>query len=166
MFVAIDRTGKVAVAGLRPRAKRAVAAEFLRRVLDELPYKVPAVLTDNGVQFTPQAHQFLPGGHSFDRICHEYGLEHRLATPAHPRTNGQVGRMNRPIKEATVRRYHCQATDELSGHLPAFLPACNHAKRLKTLRGLTPHEFVCAQWQKDPAIFTRDPTHLTLGLHT
>ena len=43
--------------------------------------------------------------------------------------------------------------------------AYNHAKRLKTLRGLTPHEFVCAQWQKDPTIFTRDPTHLTLGLY-
>jgi hypothetical protein len=40
-----------------------------------------------------------------------------------------------------------------------------HAKRLKTLRGLTPHEFVCAQWQKNPAIFTQDPTHLTLGLY-
>lgn len=39
-----------------------------------------------------------------------------------------------------------------------------HAKRLKTLSGLTPHEFVCAQWQKNPAIFTRNPTQLTLGL--
>ena len=60
------------------RAKRVVAAEFLRRVLDKLPDKVHTVLTDNGVQFTPQPHQFLPGGHSFDRICREYGVEHRL----------------------------------------------------------------------------------------
>ncbi len=30
---------------------------------------------------------------------------------------------------------------------------------------LTPHEFVCAQWQNNPAIFTRDPTQLTLGLY-
>lgn len=36
----------------------------------------------------------------------------------------------------------------------------------KTLRGLTRHEFVCAQGQKNPTIFTRDPTHLTLGLYT
>ncbi|RFP63421.1 IS481 family transposase, partial [Hymenobacter lapidiphilus] len=41
-----------------------------------------------------------------------------------------------------------------------------HAKRLKTLRGLTPHEFVCAEWQKNPVNFTQDPTHLTLGLYT
>ena len=118
------------------------------------------------MQFTPQPHQFLPGGHRFDRICREYGVEHRLTKPAHPWTNGPVERTNRPIKEATVKRFHYQSTQELNGHLQAFLLAYNHAKRLKTLRGLTPHEFVCAQWQKNPTIFTRDPTHLTLGLYT
>ena len=164
--MAIDRTSKVVVAELHPRAKRVVAAEFLRRVLDKLPDKVPTVLTDNGVQFTPQPHQFLPGGHSFDRICREYGVEHRLTKPAHPWTNGQVERMNRTLKEAPVKRFHYQTTEELNEHLYAFLLAYNHAKRLKTLRGLTPHEFVGAQWQKNPPIFTQDPTHLTLGLYT
>ena len=71
IFVAIDRTSKVVFAELHPRAKRVVAAEFLRRVLDKLPYKAHTVLTDNGVQFMPQAHQLLLGGHSFDRICRE-----------------------------------------------------------------------------------------------
>ena len=51
-------------------------------------------------------------------------------------------------------------------HLQTFLLACNHAKRLKTLRGLTPHEFVCTQWQKDPVIFARKQAHLTLGIST
>ena len=148
----------MAFAELHPRAKRVVAAEFLRRVLDKLPYKVHTVLTDNGVQFTLQAHQSFPGGHSFDRVCRAYGVEHRLTKPAHPWTNGQVERMNRTIKEATVQRFHYQSTDELNEHLQAFLLAYNHAKRLETLRGLTPHEFICAH-------FTRDPTHLTLGLY-
>ena len=116
--------------------------------------------------FTPQPHQFLPGGHRFGRICREYGVEHRLTKPAHPWTNGQVERMNRTPKEATVQRFHYQSTDELNEHRQAFLLAYNHAKRLKTLRGLTPHEFSCAQWQNNPTIFTRDPTHLTLGLYT
>ena len=35
-FVAIDRTRKVAFTELHPRAKRVVAAEFLRHVLDKL----------------------------------------------------------------------------------------------------------------------------------
>jgi len=129
-------------------------------------YKVHKVLTDNGVQFTAQPPQLLPGGQSFDRVCAGYGVEHRLTKPAHPWTNGQVERINRTIKEATVRRYHYQTTDELNQHLQAFLLAYNQAKRLKTLRGLTPHEVVCTQWQKNPVIFTQDPTQLTLGLYS
>jgi transposase InsO family protein len=166
LFVAADRTSKVAFAELHPRATRMLAAEFLRRVLQALPYEAHTVLTDNGVQFTLQAHQWFPGGHSFDRVCREFGVEHRLTKPAHPWTNGQVERMNRTLKEATVLRYHYETTEQLNQHLQAFLLAYNHAKRLKTLRGLTPHEFICAQHQKNPAIFTRDPTQLTLGLYT
>jgi transposase InsO family protein len=166
LFVAIDRTSKVAFAELHSRAKRVVAAEFLQRVLEKLPYRVHTVLTDNGVPFTPQPQQHLPGGHSFDRVCRAFGVEHRLTKPAHPWTNGQVERFHRTLKEATVQRYHYQTNDQLNQHLQAFLLAYNHAKRLKRLRGLTPHEFVCAQWQKNPAIFTRDPTHHTLGLYT
>ena len=86
------------------------------------------------MQFTPQAHQFLPGGHRFDRICREYGVAHRLTKPAHPWTNGPVGRMNRTLKEATVQRHHYQTTDEPNEHPQAFLLAYSHAKRLKTLR--------------------------------
>jgi hypothetical protein len=73
--------------------------------------------------------------------------------------------MNRTIKEATVQRYHYQTMAELNHHLQAFLLAYNQAKRLKTLRGLTPHEFVCAEWQIKPTIFTQDPTQFTLGLY-
>ena len=74
--------------------------------------------------------------------------------------------MNRTLKEATAQRYHYQTTDELNEHWQAFLLAYNHAKRLKTLRGLTPHEFVCTQWQKDHVIFIQHPTNLTLGLYS
>ena len=51
-------------------------------------------------------------------------------------------------------------------HLSAFLLAYNHAKRLKALRGLTPHEFVCREWQREPDRFVRDPVHEPLGPYT
>ena len=50
-------------------------------------------------------------------------MEHRRTKPAHPWTNGQVKRMNRTLKEATVLRYHYETTEQLNKHLQAFLLA-------------------------------------------
>jgi Integrase core domain len=44
--------------------------------------------------------------HVFDRVCREHGIEHRLTKPYHPWTNGQAERMNRTIKDATVKVFH------------------------------------------------------------
>jgi hypothetical protein len=54
-----------------------------------------------------------------------------------------VERMNRTIKEATVKRFHYESHDELNSHLTSFVAAYNFAKRLKTLKSLTPYEFIC-----------------------
>jgi transposase InsO family protein len=51
--------------------------------------------------------------------------------PYHPWTNGQVERMNRTIKDATIRRYHDESHDQLRAHLQLFLDAYNYARRLK-----------------------------------
>ncbi|MGE0854125.1 MAG: integrase core domain-containing protein, partial [Hyphomicrobiaceae bacterium] len=105
-------------------------------------------------------------GHPFDRACRRHGIERRLTKPNHPWTNGQVERMNRTLKEATVRRYHCGTLCQLLDHLAAFLAACNFAKRLKTLKGLTPYELICKIWATEPHRFRYDPTHLTSGLNS
>ena len=84
----------------------------------------------------------------------------------HPWTNGQVERMNRTIKEATVKRYHYGAHAQLKTHLQAFLKAYNFAKRLKTLKGLTPYEKAIEGWQKEPERFTINPLQHTTGLYT
>jgi transposase InsO family protein len=88
----------------------------------------------------------------FDQICNEHDIEHRLTKPNHPWTNGQVERMNRTIKEATVKRYHYDSHDELRVHLASFVDAYNFARRLKTLKGLTQYEFVCKSWTKSRKI--------------
>jgi len=134
-------------------------------------YRIHTVLTDNGVQFGdmpsrregPTARYRL---HLFERVCREHLIEHRLTKPNHPWTNGQVERMNRTLKEATVRRYHYETHRQLKEHLDAFLNAYNFAKRLKTLQGLTPYDHVCKVWADEPRRFKYDPTHLTSGLNT
>jgi transposase InsO family protein len=95
-----------------------------------------------------------------------HGIDHRLTKPNHPWTNGQVERMNRTIKEATVQRYHYDSHKQLQTHLSDFVAAYNFAKRLKTLGGLTVYEFICKCWQKEPHRFTLQPTHQMPGLNT
>jgi hypothetical protein len=51
--------------------------------------------------------------------------------------------MNSTIKEATVRRYHYVSHNQLRQHLRDFVQAYNFGRRLKTLKGLTPYEFLC-----------------------
>lgn len=163
LFVAVDRTSKVAFAELRPQATKLAAAEFLRRVLAKLPYRVHTVLTDNGIQFGNMRHQPWALRHLFDRVCTEHGIEHRLTQPGHPWTNGQVERMNRTIKDATVKRFYYESHDQLRQHLADFVAAYNFARRLKTLRGLTPYEAICKAWTEEPSRFIQDPHHQIPG---
>ncbi|HEX2236900.1 MAG TPA: IS481 family transposase, partial [Gammaproteobacteria bacterium] len=147
LFVAIDRTSKFAFAQLHEKATRRVAADFLRALIALVPYKVHTVLTDNGTHFTtpgnisstaPLIKEAIARGeifraHSFELACAQNDIDHRLTKPRHPWTNGQVERMNRTLKDATVRRYYYDTHDQLRRHLSDFLSASNFARRLKTL---------------------------------
>ena len=120
-----------------------IAAQFLRNFIAVLPYKIHTILTDNGIQFTNRKqdkHAFM---HIFDRVRAEHDINHRLTKLAHPWTNGQVQRMNRTLKEATVKRYHYESHEKLKEHLYNFVNAYNFAKRLKAPKGLTSYEWAC-----------------------
>jgi len=171
LFVAIDRTSKFVMAKLYKRATTGNARSFLETLIAEVPYRIHTVLTDNGIQFAdlPKYRSGITAqlrGHPFDRVCFMNDIEHRLTKPNHPWTNGQVERMNRTLKEATVKRYYYQSHRQLEEHLDAFISAYNFAKRLKTLKGLTPYEFIVKTWAEKPELFHNDPTHFNLGLYT
>jgi Integrase core domain len=74
--------------------------------------------------------------------------------------------MNRTLKEATVKRYYYETHDQLRSHLADFISAYNFARRLKTLKGLTPYEHICQAWTKQPDRFILDPIHQMPGLNT
>ena len=46
LFVAVDRTSKLAFAKLEAEAKRHVASDFLRTLVEAVPYEIHTVLTD------------------------------------------------------------------------------------------------------------------------
>lgn len=83
----------------------------------------------------------------------------------HAHVNGQVERLNRTIKDATVKRFHYENHDQLRSHLADFVTAYNLARRLGTLKGLTPYGYICKLWTKEPDRFTLDPLHKMPGLN-
>jgi transposase InsO family protein len=180
LLVAIDRTSKFAFVQLHERVTRRIAGDFLRALAAAVPYKIRIVLTDNGTHFTePTGDGWTPEDiramraqgvlfrcHSFEAACADLDIEHRLTKPRHPWTNGQVERMNRTIKDATVKRFYYETHDQLRKHLTDFVAAYNYARRLKTLRGLTPYEAICKAWAENPSLFTADPHHQLAGPNT
>ena len=165
LFVAIDRTCKFAYAELHEKKTKMVAAQFLGNLIAVVPYKIHTILTDNGIQFTNRKKDTRAFSHIFDRVCWEHDIEHRLTKVNHPWTNGQVERMNRTLKEATVKRYHYNSHEQLKEHLNTFLNAYNFAKRLKTLKGLTPYEEIIKCWKNEPERFINNPNHHIVGLN-
>jgi transposase len=171
MFLAIDRVSKFAYVELHVAATMLAGAEFLRGVIAAFPYRLHTILTDNGIPFTdqprnrsgPTAQYRL---HAFDRVCREHGSTHKLTKPYHPWTNGQAERMNRTVKDATVRAFHYETLDSLKAHLDAFITAYNFAKHLKALRWRTPFQAICDAWTNDPDPFIINPHQLIPGLHT
>lgn len=145
-----------------------------------MPYKISIVLINNGTHFTtpgaggsatPLMVEALAKGetlwaHAFEYACAQLGNEHRTTKPKHPWTNGQVEQMNRTIKDATVKCYHYDDHDQLERHLADFVSAYNFGRRLKTLKGLTPYEFICKRWTIEPENFRPNPLHQMPGLHT
>jgi len=171
LYVAIDGTSKFAFVQLVKKTSRTSASAFLEALIAAVPYKIHTDLTDNGIQST-----FPPGNadgptakyitHMLDMRCRENDIEHRLTKVKHPWTNGQVERMNRTIKEATVKRYHYDHHEQLERHLTDFTNACNYGRRLKTLKGLTPYEFIIKLSTNEPERFKLNPLHESLGLNS
>jgi hypothetical protein len=179
LFVAIDRTSKFAYVELHQKATTAISKQFLDNLVAAVPYTIHTVLTDNGIQFTdPTGGSWTPVDirkmraegklfrcHAFESGCANHNIDHRLTKIKHPWTNGQVERMNRTIKQATVHRYHYDTHDQLSQHLTDFVNAYNFARRLKALNGLTPYEFICKCWTNQPERFKLNPIHQMSGLN-
>ena len=100
---------------------------FLKVVVGVFPYKIHTVLTDNGMAFADlpknregPSRRFL-GPHIFDRVCMANAIEHRLTQALPPVDQGQAERMNRTIKDATIKTYHFDDLENLKAHVMAFV---------------------------------------------
>lgn len=124
LFLAIERSSRYVYAEIYDDMTMKTSCLFLQNIIADFPCKIHTILTDNGAQFTYKLLQkhLQPRSkiHPFDALCFEHKIEHRLTKFRSPQTNGLVERMNRTIKEATVKIFFYESVDELK-KTPAYL---------------------------------------------
>lgn len=173
LFVAVDRTSKLAFARYRRTTKLAAAA-FLRVLIKTVPYKIHTILTDNGMQFIQRP----AGQHRLARLVPAYLRTHRprerdraSSDQALPPIDQWPGRTHgahdqRSHRQIIPLRLDPGAAQELRRHVSDWRIAYTFAKQLKALRFKTPYEAVEELWKSKPEIFIVKPNHQMPGLNT
>lgn len=157
MLFAFDRTSKFAYAKLYEVTDAATGATFLSALAAAAPYAVSSVLTGEHPFFGgPESSPNSPE-HPFAAECRQNDIHHTILPFDQP------WRIRREAPEipATApkvrRRFHYKSHTHLGSHFRVFLETYNFERRLKTLGGITPYEFICRAWQDNPAVFHSNP---------
>ena len=100
------------------------------------------------------------GKHEFDLLCADLGIEHRLAPPQHPQTNGMVERFNGRIEEV-LQSHHFRSGEELETTLHRYVLLYNQQLPQSALGSQSPLQAM-KDWHKlKPELFRKQPHYLT-----
>nr|GEX20537.1 reverse transcriptase domain-containing protein [Tanacetum cinerariifolium] len=113
ILVAVDYLSKWVEAKALPTNDARVVCKFLKNLFAR--FGTPrAIISDRGTHFCND---------QFAKVMQKFGVTHRLATPYHPQTNGQVEVSNRGLKrilERTVGENRASWSDKFDDALLAF----------------------------------------------
>ena len=102
---------------------------------------IRTILTDNGKEFTDRLFGLrkrkATGRHEFDLLCADLDIEHRLAPPQHPQTNGMVERFNGRIEEV-LQSHHFHSGEDLETTLDRYVLLYNQQLPQSALGSKTP----------------------------
>lgn len=157
LFVAIDRATRWVFVRIYADQSEASSCDFLWRVHQAAPMKIAKVLTDNGSQFTDRftgKGKKPSGTHAFDKRCAGLDIEHRLAPPRRPQTNGMVERFNGRITEV-IAQTRFKSAAELEATLTQYVKTYNSRIPQRALDHRSPLQAIQAWRNSHPNLFTK-----------
>jgi len=160
LFVAIDRATRWVFVRIYPAKTAANARRFLRDLERAAPMRITRVLTDNGKEFTDRLFglrkRAATGNHDFDRLCTDLGIEHRLAPPMRPQTNGMVERFNGRIEDV-LQSHRFHSGEDLEQTIHRYVRLYNGQLPQSVLKGRTPIDALKAWQRQRTDLFKKRP---------
>ena len=138
-YTAIDDCTRLRVLRIYDELTLNHSVEFLKEVAANMPFKIQAIRTDGGAEFTHTVPS--PKIHPFTQACQKLGIEHRINRPGYPQANGKVERSHRTDEEEF---YRVVPPSLWQIQLPVWERCYNLWRAHQSLHGLSPMEYLLA----------------------
>lgn len=137
-YTATDSATRMRILRIYDEKSAYNAVRFLKEVVKCFPFRVLAVRTDNGVEFT---YGPFMKDHPFTLECVRLGIRHILNRPGYPQGNGKCERSHRTDEEEFYRRYPAKDPREWQYRLPKWQYEYNYQRPNQALGDFTPYQF-------------------------
>lgn len=134
LFVGIDDFSRELFVAITPDKTQESGASFLKQVIEEAPYTIEQIYTDNGTEYKGT------NEHAFVAVCRENKIEQRFTKVKHPQTNGKAERVIRTLMEMWHEKTVFASRAHRKTELIRFVNWYNTVKPHASLDNLTPQE--------------------------
>lgn len=147
-FTAIDCASRWRYLKIYDDCSNFSSIKFLEELIRVAPFRIRAIKTDNGSNFTNRytgylksSDPFNPRLHDFDLLCQKFNIIHYLIDPGKPNQNGKVERSHREDQEKFYERNKFRNLKELETKIKIWNNYYNNLEHCG-LNGLSPNEFL------------------------
>ena len=147
-FTAIDCASRWRYLKIYNDCSNFSSIRFLKELISIVPFRIRAIKTDNGSNFTNRYTGYLkssdpmnPRLHDLDLLCQRYNIIHYLIDPGKPAQNGKVERSHREDQEKFYERYRFKNLKDLEEKIKIWNEEYNNLEHCG-LDGKTPNEML------------------------
>jgi len=134
LFVGIDDYSRELYVSILPDKSQYSAETFLKQVLDECPYTIEQIYSDNGLEYRGNK------DHAFRKLCATHTIEQRFTKVRTPQTNGKAERVIRTLLEQWHQKTVFKSRQHRKTELIRFVNWYNTVKPHKGIDNRTPME--------------------------